>query len=679
MISLTWCHHFKIFIVKKNINIFFFSTIFFSSIVKGQTCDTVPYQHIFYNQGFNTTRIKSFAFTTYSDIYMLGFVTQDTVNNNTDAWIMRTTFHGTPLWSKAIGTDAVETINNIRTMRDGGYIFAGSTRYNSLYETGWIAKIDSTGQPLWSLALRSMNGSISQVIELDNGDVVAVGTLYLNFNGDGKGNVISVSNSSNFIIRLNKDGNLIWQRSFFHAERETLNKVAQLSDENLIVTGNNLNNDSAYIIKINQYDGSVLWMNAYENIDYYNYARIIENPDGSLRFKTGNRVYNFTSAGNYTNGSTEIDLESYGKPIKKAQLEDFGFVNGIEIFYASTKPNPVLFGVKDDSVIEWAHIYPNDVSNDLSLGGGRVYQNNIYLSGSYKSGNSSDTNGNMAYLLKATISGETFCSKDFDIKIKTSAIPAATNLSYSWKDGGAVTPEFIPLYSKNIMPLRILDCTQQTCCNDVSITHTAELCDNNSYTLPDSSIVTKPGFYTSRMNTHTGCDSIIYTNLSASKKIPLLLPADTCMINNMPVTFNLPVDSTTTYHWQDGNTSTNYTINFPGKYWVTAVTHCEVIKDSVDVLTSCEPNVFMPSAFTPNNDGLNDVFRIPQINGQHVLSFSIYNRFGQIIFHSENNGEGWDGTINNKPQSAGTYIYIIKYSDVLGKLHSLKGTVVLIR
>ncbi len=666
--------------MKKNIVVFFFSILFFYLKVTGQSCDTIPYQHIYSNAGFYGTRIKGFSFTSSDDIYILGFVTQDTSNNNTDGWIMRTTFHGTPLWSKAIGTSATETINGIRSLNNGGYIFTGSTKYNSLYDVGWIAKIDSLGEPQWSLELKSTNGSLTQTVEMDNGDFVAVGTLYLNFNGDGKGNILSVTNSSNFIIRINKDGNVTWQRSFFHSDKETLNKVTQLSDGNLIVIGNNLNTGSAHIIKINQYNGSMIWMNEYENADYYyNNARIIENEDKSLKLKTGNRTYSFTPDGKYKNESSEIDLESYGKPVKKAQIEDFGAVNDNEIYYANTKPDPVLFSVKDDSVINWAHIYSTDVSNALALGSGRIFQNNIYLSGSYNTGNSSDTDGNMAYLLKASINGETFCSKDFDIEFKTLIIPPARDVFYSWTDAGAVTPEFIPVYSKNIMPLRQRDCVQQICCNDVVINKQEEICDHDSYTLPDGTEVKQPGFYTTRLNTLTGCDSIIYTNLSAVKKIDLALTADTCLSNNMPVTFSLPADSTVHYRWQDGNTNAKYTVNFPGKYWVTAVSNCEAIRDTVNVFDNCQPDVFIPSAFTPNNDGLNDIFRIPVTNGQHLLNFNIYNRFGELIFHSESVSEGWDGIINNKPQPPGTYIYLIKYTDLEGKLHLLKGTVILIR
>ena len=134
--------------MKKNITvIFFFNALFFCKYAVAQSCDSFPYQHIYYNKGFHDTRIRNFSFTANDDIYLTGFAKEDATGNNTDCWIMRTTFHGTPLWSKVVGTPSDEEVNGVRNTKDGGFIFAGTTKYNSLYETGWIAKIDSSGQP----------------------------------------------------------------------------------------------------------------------------------------------------------------------------------------------------------------------------------------------------------------------------------------------------------------------------------------------------------------------------------------------------------------------------------------------------------------------------------------------------------------------------------------------------
>jgi len=668
--------------MKKSIRlIFFFNSLLTYFQTSAQTCDTVPYQHIYYNQGYHETKLKNFSFTKTNDLYFAGSVNSSLTNINHDAWMMRTTFHGTPLWSKAIGTGADEIINGVNNTNDGGYIFIGNTKFNSTFETGWIGKVDSLGNPLWSIELKGFNGSLLQIEEMNNGDFIVVGMLYLKFDGDKYGNIISISNSSNFIMRINNAGKILWQRSFHHSGKEVLNKIQTLSDGNVLVMGNVVGTDSAYILKLNQSNGQMIWMNGYTTVNNNNYARIAENKDVSFKFRQGNKTFYLSADGKYQPNATQIMLSSNSVALKNVPVSDFGSYTGSEIYFANVKPNPVLFSVKNNANVQWAHIYNFGTSKGLALSSGRIYRNNIYLSGSYKANNISDdtTDESMAYLLKAADNGNTLCSDTFNIGFKVVNISGNQNVSYNWINDGAVSENYISIYVKNLMPVRMIDCSQQTCCNDVVMSRENELCNNKSFQLPDGTIAKAPGFYTSRMNTLTGCDSIIYTNLSAQKNIDLTLTKDTCLINNMPVTFYLPGDSSIKYRWQNGTTTNQFTAFTPGKYWVTAISSCNAIIDSVNVHDNCTPDVFIPSAFTPNNDGLNDVFRIPEINGQHLLNLNIYNRYGQLIFYTDNASDGWDGTINGTPQTTGTYIYITRYSDLAGKLHILKGTVSLIR
>ncbi len=86
----------------------------------------------------------------------------------------------------------------------------------------------------------------------------------------------------------------------------------------------------------------------------------------------------------------------------------------------------------------------------------------------------------------------------------------------------------------------------------------------------------------------------------------------------------------------------------------------------------------MPSAFTPNNDGLNDIFRIPPGALITLSEFSIFNRWGKKIFTSNDTSKGWDGKVSGVQQQNGVYIYFIR-GMVQGKEVMLKGSVVLIR
>jgi gliding motility-associated-like protein len=88
----------------------------------------------------------------------------------------------------------------------------------------------------------------------------------------------------------------------------------------------------------------------------------------------------------------------------------------------------------------------------------------------------------------------------------------------------------------------------------------------------------------------------------------------------------------------------------------------------------------LPNAFTPNGDGKNDVFRVPQGVGVQLIRLAVYNRNGERVFMTSASDIGWDGTANGQKQPAGEYVWQIEYQDLLtGKKVGVKGTVLLIR
>lgn len=98
----------------------------------------------------------------------------------------------------------------------------------------------------------------------------------------------------------------------------------------------------------------------------------------------------------------------------------------------------------------------------------------------------------------------------------------------------------------------------------------------------------------------------------------------------------------------------------------------------IDVLKSCY--IAVPSAFTPNGDGLNDyLYPLNAYKASH-MEFRIYNRWGQLLFVSRDWLSKWDGTLEGRPQPAGTYVWTLQYTDSdTGKNIFQKGTSILIR
>ncbi len=90
-------------------------------------------------------------------------------------------------------------------------------------------------------------------------------------------------------------------------------------------------------------------------------------------------------------------------------------------------------------------------------------------------------------------------------------------------------------------------------------------------------------------------------------------------------------------------------------------------------------DLYIPNAFSPNNDGSNDRFKIIAADGYQLLQFEVYNRWGQIIYGSTDFSTGWDGNNNGVQQPMDTYIYLLRMRSANGKTISRTGTVTLVR
>jgi len=105
---------------------------------------------------------------------------------------------------------------------------------------------------------------------------------------------------------------------------------------------------------------------------------------------------------------------------------------------------------------------------------------------------------------------------------------------------------------------------------------------------------------------------------------------------------------------------------------------CCIFNDTFSIKELCGPTLFVPNTFTPNGDGLNDIF-LPFGTFINVYVLQIYNRWGEKIFESNDMNLGWDGNFKDKYAPEGVYIYFIKAKGENGKDISLKGSVMLLR
>lgn len=107
--------------------------------------------------------------------------------------------------------------------------------------------------------------------------------------------------------------------------------------------------------------------------------------------------------------------------------------------------------------------------------------------------------------------------------------------------------------------------------------------------------------------------------------------------------------------------------------------HTCITTDTLQMLVLKKPGYYLPTAFTPNGDGLNDDVQPYLVGMKGLKSFSVFNRWGNLIFYTNTYGKRWNGKMNGVDQDSGVYVWILEFYDSNNKLVTEKGTITLIR
>lgn len=194
--------------------------------------------------------------------------------------------------------------------------------------------------------------------------------------------------------------------------------------------------------------------------------------------------------------------------------------------------------------------------------------------------------------------------------------------------------------------------------------------------------VNQTGVYKVQVTDRNGCratDSVQITKLLPLPAAFLQPDARLCAYESLVLK---PTATFSRYLWSTGGTAPQLTVSSAGLYWleVTDGNQC-VGRDSlvISLKNDCISGFHVPTAFTPDRDGKNDVFRPLIFGAVKQYQFAVYNRWGEVVFRSSEVGKGWDGKFVGKPQDTNVYIWTCVYQLEGGRVQSEKGTVVLVR
>lgn len=159
------------------------------------------------------------------------------------------------------------------------------------------------------------------------------------------------------------------------------------------------------------------------------------------------------------------------------------------------------------------------------------------------------------------------------------------------------------------------------------------------------------------------------------------------IFNDFPITFQNLTNNGNFYEWffGDGNFSTqvhpNNTYDIPGNYTVTLI--AEDLKGCRDTITKPitireEYFIYVPNAFTPDGNRFNNFFEASTVNIR-ALSVIVFNRWGEVVYSSDNVNFKWDGTYNNQLVRDGTYVWKMEYETNEGEEFEITGHVTVLR
>ena len=186
------------------------------------------------------------------------------------------------------------------------------------------------------------------------------------------------------------------------------------------------------------------------------------------------------------------------------------------------------------------------------------------------------------------------------------------------------------------------------------------------------------------INQCTGIDSV----LIKVQQIPEISLSDTTIIIGESVDIQIPNTGLNSVRWENMpglacldcfyNTlkpleSTSYIV------WITDTNNCFSVDYNLPITVLKKYSVDVPTAFTPNGDGINDELYIKGWGLKQLIEFKVFNRFGEMIYQSNKLDKGWDGTYKGKPLANETYLYTIKVLTYNNEILSKSGEIKIIR
>jgi gliding motility-associated-like protein len=578
---------------------------------------------------------------------------------------------------KTFGSNLNETPGDMEVLADRSILIAGAADASSFLPStyantnAFVIKLDETGNIIWKKTFGGDgNDSVKSITLINDGGFVTSGTS-TSANGDITSNA---GGTDVFVFKHDANGNIIWKKIYGNADNDVACDVIYKPCDSMIIV--------SYAKQFSN--------NTY-NPDYPTYCQL-----------TGIQVGLYNNSMQFFYQENDFTLPNNG---------GYPYINGrVYNTMASANKEGVLLGVCSDDWIKW-DILPRPVFRtcsayefgaklklknfDTSICAGQTASGNPYFvdttfSDTLRNACLSDTLIN--YYAIHIINTDTTRFKDSTVCYGQLFNGVPVFNSFYFTDTTTANTICGPrrLINKihvNVSPKINLELgANQSLCNTnnmlLSVSHplSSYLWQDNS-TLPTYT-VSASGLYWVQITDSAGCKKRGSVNINI-EDLYLSINRNATVYAGQSIQLTPQTNGTVTWQanpslscttCQTTSASPTVTTTF---YLLSGKNNC-TLNDSVKVLVKYSPYVYVPNAFTPDNNTVNDVFKVASnINGE--ITMQIFNRWGKKIFETKDARVGWDGKVKGLVQQAGSYVYVITYKGNFTEIQTEKGSFLLLR
>jgi gliding motility-associated-like protein len=554
-----------------------------------------------------------------------------------DTYVYRIDQCGNLVWMKLYGTESQEGAKNIEELSNGDFLIAGMSDFGS---TGFLMRINNNGDILWNKKFPFW--MLTFTSESNDGTILAT--------------AISWSGGTT-VLKVDANGNLIWSKIINNIGSYGM-YIKHISNDDFVITSVASGTNDFFAARLDP-NGTILWSKGYGQgwqdmdhtsfsnkglVDEVNNALVVTSP--IMDPTSWNEDILITSL-NLENGNVQWSRKIGGSELDQSRdlvktPTGYAVLGHTSSYYSQVDPannidvpiqfrNILLINLDIDGDINWARIYGAE-GDDKGI--------NLRLT---------QENG---FLISAYTSSPFFGNADFSFDPLFIRTDAQGKI-------GCQTAQIFPATS-----MVDLIVTNQGIVSDLNVT-----AESLNFQVASKSF-----------NDDYVCQECI--------SVPEFTASATSLCVNQPFQFTntTSVGLKCFQQWLiDGQTfsgenNLTYTFSTPGVYQVQLVSSCsnennvftmtinvlppcddEEIIDTIQIVdtTSSEPThtFYVPNTFSPNDDEHNQIFKPTFSNPENVseYEFTIYNRWGEVIYYSKDLNQGWDGTYAKKKSMAGVY------------------------